>query len=154
MNLYIARHAHAENGVPDSERKLSQRGRDYLSEQIQYWKTKIEQIDIILTSPYKRALETAEIIHKRFNVKHELITDLSLQPIMNIPDVINTLSSFSVNNILIVGHMPDVADLTSLLISTNNVELAFAPATIAAIEFENNVMLYRGKLKFITSNKI
>lgn len=152
MNLYIARHAHAENGVPDSERKLSQRGRDYLSEQIQYWKTKIEQIDIILTSPYKRALETAEIIHKRFNVKHELIMDLSLQPIMNIPDVINTLSSFSVNNILIVGHMPDVADLTSLLLSSNNIELAFNPGTIAAIEFKEGVSLYRGRLNFILNN--
>lgn len=154
MNLYIARHAHAENGVPDSERKLSQRGRDYLSDQIQNWKTKINQIDVILTSPYKRAVETAEIIHKYFSVEHNLIIDRSLQPVMNIPDVVNTLSALSVNNILLVGHMPDVADLTSLLISTNNVELAFAPATIAAIEFENNVKLYRGKLKFITNKNI
>ncbi|KUG25825.1 phosphohistidine phosphatase sixa [hydrocarbon metagenome] len=154
MNLYIVRHAHAENGVPDSERKLSQHGRDYLSDEIQNWKTKIKQIDVILTSPYKRALETAEIIHKNFAVKHNLIIDQSLQPVMNIPDIVNTLSALSVNNILLVGHMPDVADLTSLLISTKNVELAFAPATIAAIEFKNNVMLYRGKFKFITNKKI
>lgn len=152
MNLYIVRHAHAENGAPDPERRLSQRGREYMKEQIPKWKRSISNVDLILSSPYKRALETAEYIHKGFDVKHELIIDQSLQPIMNIPDLIITLSSFSVKNILVVGHMPDVAELTSLLISSNNIELLFTPGTIAALEFKENISLYRGKLRFILNN--
>lgn len=149
MNLYIVRHAHADNGYPDSERRLRDYGRNKLLEALPRWKEHIPKVDVILTSPYKRALETAEIIHSNYTVKEKLIVDKSLQPGMNIPDILTTLQALGKENVMVVGHMPDVADLVTSLTPKLSFEFPFSPGSLAAIEFNGEIKPKSGKLKFL-----
>jgi phosphohistidine phosphatase len=149
MNLYIVRHAHADNGYPDSERRLRDYGRNKLLDALPHWKEFIPKVDVILTSPYKRALETAEIIHSNYSVEEKLIVDKSLQPGMNIHDVLITLQALGKEHMMLVGHMPDVADLVTSLTPKLSFEFPFSPASLAAIEFNGEIKPKSGKLKFL-----
>jgi phosphohistidine phosphatase SixA len=44
MNLYIVRHAHADNGYPDSERRLRDYGKSKLLEALPHWKNYIPKV--------------------------------------------------------------------------------------------------------------
>ena len=153
MNLYIVRHGYAESGHPDSERKLRDFGREKLLESMPIWKSHIPKIDIILTSPLKRALETAEVIHKYYNVKENLIIDQALQPGINIPYLLVTLSALEKNDVMIVSHMPDVSDLVSDLVAPTSFGYPFSPGTLAFIEFKERIRSGGGKLKLLLSDR-
>ncbi|WKZ70671.1 MAG: phosphohistidine phosphatase SixA [Melioribacteraceae bacterium] len=147
MNLYVVRHGYADNTSPDSQRALTDEGRQKLIKMIPQWKSYIPKIDIIFTSPYKRAYQTAQVIHKGFNVKEKLLEDNELQPGFISSNFIATLSSLEYKDIMIVGHMPDVSDLVAELTSPMSFGFPFAPGTLAAIEFEGRVRIGAGKLK-------
>lgn len=149
MNLYIVRHGHADGTSPDSERNLTDFGRSKLIDVMTTWKTYIDKIDLIFTSPYKRSVETAKIIHKNFNVKKEIIKDRTLQPGIRISDVIATFSALDEEDILLVGHMPDVSDLVAELVAPTSFGYPFSPGTLAAIEFEGKIRMGAGKLKLL-----
>ncbi len=64
MELYILRHGIAEDGgagQPDSERALTDEGKQKLRRVLERVRTAGVAPSLILTSPYRRALETAKI---------------------------------------------------------------------------------------------
>ena len=64
MQIYLLRHVIAEDakpGHPDSERPLTAEGRDKLRRVLKRARTADLDPSLILSSPYRRALETAEI---------------------------------------------------------------------------------------------
>ena len=74
MRLYILRHAIAEdrdeNLYPDdSLRRLTKKGEKKMVKIAEHLKGMGLQIDLILTSPYMRAHETAKIVAKTFGIK-------------------------------------------------------------------------------------
>lgn len=74
MRLYILRHAIAEdrdeNLYPDdSLRQLTEKGEKKMVKIAKHLKNMDVQIDLILTSPYVRAYETAKIVAKTFGIK-------------------------------------------------------------------------------------
>lgn len=149
MNLYIVRHTYADSGSPDAERNLTEIGRKKLEETIPEWKSYVPQIDIVLSSPFKRAIQTAEIIHKSYNISKDIVVDKGLQPGMSTGDVLITVDALSYNDIMIVGHMPDVSDLVSDLVSPVSFGYPFSPGTLAAIEFNGEIKIGSGKLKLL-----
>ena len=83
MNIYLIRHTIAEAAThlkKDRERELAEEGIKTLKESINNWKSKVDYFDIILSSPVKRALRTAEIIADCYNYKDEIIKENSLAP--------------------------------------------------------------------------
>src|SRR5579863_3087078 len=69
MDLYILRHAIAEERNPsgrDSERRLTEEGREKMRNAAKGMKALELEFDLILSSPYARAKETAEIVAKVF----------------------------------------------------------------------------------------
>lgn len=149
MNLYIVRHGYADGGSPDSERRLTEYGHNKLIEMMPTWQNYINNIDVILSSPYKRALETAKIIHNYYKVDSKLIADDALQPGINISDVIITLFALDYKNVMLVGHMPDVSDLVSELVSPILNGYPFSPGTLAAIKFNGQLQKGSGKLELL-----
>ena len=62
MKIYLLRHGIAENGrpnQPDSERALTGEGRDQLRETLAVARKADTAPSLIITSPYRRAVETA-----------------------------------------------------------------------------------------------
>jgi phosphohistidine phosphatase len=126
MILYIIRHAIAAPAgtsgqvEDDSQRPLTDKGRKKMRKIAQGLKELEAQIDLVLTSPYLRAAQTAKILAKKFDLaKEKVIFTENLIPAGypdQLVDEINTNYS-EVENLALVGHEPSLSSLVSMLVS-------------------------------------
>ncbi len=157
MNIYLIRHSEAENiskGLRDFDRKLTQEGEKRTKYAAQYWKNLISEFDYILSSPYVRALQTANIIASVFNYQNEIHSDRKLGSGCDTEDLIEIINSFDGNNIAYVGHQPDLSNHLSALISGCGAFAEFKKGAIAKISFHNKVKEGKGVLEFLIPQNI
>lgn len=156
MNVYLIRHAEAEKVSPnkkDSERLLTEEGKASLHNAVKFWKRGILKIDIIISSPYLRAKQTAEIISEHFQLKDKFFVDNKLAPGCKTKDIIEIANMFNSDDIAFVGHQPDLSEHLEELIASKDISLSFKPATVAKISFEGRVKTQRGMLKYLLPTK-
>jgi len=125
MNLYIIRHAIAvDEGSPeyeeDSQRPLTDKGKKKMRQIAKGLRTLGADFDLILSSPYERAKETAEILEGVFKLKKDVALSENLVP-MGDPDLLiaEMNEKYSENSIALVGHEPFLSALIGLLVSEN-----------------------------------
>ena len=124
MILYIIRHAIAvEEGTPefqDNERPLTDKGKKKMRQIAKGLRALGVAFDLILSSPYVRAKETADILADVFKMKKNLELSENLVP-MGDPDLLiaELNEKYSVNSIALVGHEPQLTALIGLLVSEN-----------------------------------
>jgi phosphohistidine phosphatase len=124
MDLYLLRHAIAEErsgSQPggDSQRRLTNHGARKMHRVAKGMKALELEFDLILSSPYLRAKETAEIVAKVFDQDKVLQLAPALTPDGNPRDLIEDLIRDHPRrkHILVVGHEPYLSSLISLLLS-------------------------------------
>ena len=126
MILYIVRHAIAapagSNGPTedDSQRPLTDKGRKRMRQIAQGLKELEAQIDLVLSSPYLRAAQTARILAKKFDLgKGKVIFTYNLTPAGYADQLVNEINESygDVANIALVGHEPSLSGLASMLLS-------------------------------------
>jgi len=124
MELYLLRHAIAvsrENaGFPrDSDRPLTAKGTAKLQGVVRGMKALGLSFDVILTSPYLRALQTAEIVADALGVSKKVEPTEHLTPNGNPRALIKLIASRSAAraSILVVGHEPSLSQLISVLVA-------------------------------------
>lgn len=128
MNLYLIRHAIAvDEGTSeyeqDSERPLTDKGRKKMRQIAKGMRTLGLEFDLILSSPYIRARETAEILADIFKMKKKVAFSENLIPLGNPELLIPELNEkYSVDSIALVGHEPHLSALISML-TTENITL-------------------------------
>jgi len=125
MNLYIIRHAIAvDEGLPeyedDSQRPLTDKGKKKMRQIAKGLRALGVDFDLILSSPYVRAKETAEILADVFKTKAGVAFSENLIP-MGDPDLLiaEMNEKYSANSIALIGHEPHLSGLISLLVSDN-----------------------------------
>ena len=96
MNLYIVRHAIAvERGTPgyedDSKRPLTDNGRKKMKKIVQGLHQLDIKFDMILSSPYVRARDTAKILASEFKLKDQLNFSDNLIPPGNFEALIDEI---------------------------------------------------------------
>jgi phosphohistidine phosphatase len=123
MNIYIIRHAIAvDEGTPeyeeDSQRPLTDKGKKKMRQIAKGLRTLGVDFDLILSSPYLRAKETAEVLADVFKIKKSVAFSENLIP-MGDPDLlISELNEkHGANSVALVGHEPQLTALISLLVS-------------------------------------
>lgn len=125
MNLYVIRHAIAvDEGTSDyesdSERPLTDKGRKKMRQIARALRNLGVEFDLILSSPYVRARETAEILADVFKMKKKLAFSDNLIPLGNPELLITELNEkYSVNSMAVVGHEPHLSTLVGLLVAEN-----------------------------------
>jgi len=125
MNIYIIRHAIAvEAGTPeygqDSERPLTDKGRKKMRQIARGLRTLGVELDLILSSPYLRARETAEILAEVFKMKKKIAFSENLVPMADPELLIPEISEkYSVDSIALVGHEPHLSALIGALTTEN-----------------------------------
>lgn len=152
MILYLIRHGEAEpqsKSINDASRKLTREGVEILKTSVRLWKNLIDSIDIIISSPLIRAVQTAEIIRNEFKVEGKIIPDNSLLNGGDIKDLLSLAESLEKNNIAMVGHQPDLSEHISKLISQQGINLHLSPAAIVKISFVKNSGMEKGVLEFL-----
>jgi len=124
VNLYILRHGIAtERGTPgfktDADRALTPKGRRQLGQIAAAMKNMDLRFDLILSSPFVRARQTAEIVAKLLRLKKRLAFSDELTPGGNPKALIRQFNELqpAPENALLVGHEPYLSRLVALLVS-------------------------------------
>jgi phosphohistidine phosphatase len=100
--IWLLRHGDAEDGSPDSERPLTEKGREQSRAAGAALKALGAEIDACLTSPKARAAETARIACEPLGVEPQLEPKLAGGPFD--PEA---LAAGLGDDVLLVGHDPD-----------------------------------------------
>lgn len=125
MNLYIVRHAIAvPRGTPgyddDGQRPLTDKGRKKMEKIVEGIHQLDVTLDVILSSPYVRARDTAKILAKEFNMKDKLAFSDHLIPPGDYENLIDEIrEKYDVDNLALVGHEPMLSGLISWLTAGN-----------------------------------
>jgi len=122
MNLFLLRHGKAEprspKWRPDSKRPLTAEGENSMFAVARGVKGLDISFDVILTSPYARALRTAEILAEVYE-SDKLFETARLAPEAGANGIIDEVNeNFSAaRQIVLVGHEPFLSRLISTLLA-------------------------------------
>jgi phosphohistidine phosphatase len=124
MNLYVLRHASAgtsrANPVIDVKRPLDKEGKEQCLLVGSYLNAMKVQFDLIVSSPLKRALQTASLVG----------TEVAYDAKIQVSDVLSPTGSIAafqklifqlpaLENVLVVGHNPNLPQFLGALISSS-----------------------------------
>jgi phosphohistidine phosphatase len=113
-------------------------------------------IDVLLTSPLRRAAQTAKALEEFLNgdVKAEILD--ALEPDRPVRDVISALSKVeSQGTVVLVGHEPQLGSLTaSLVIGSPRSNLSLDKAGACLIGFEDSVQSGSGELVWLMPRRL
>lgn len=139
MQLFLMRHGIAEDisSGGDSGRALTNEGKKITRGVVQSLKKTIGELNVIASSPYLRAQQTAEIVKEFFPDAKMMKTELVV-PGGNPEDFLNwsILKVRGVSAILVASHEPYLGSLAGLLMCGRvGPLLAFDKAAIACFEW-------------------
>jgi len=117
MLLLIARHGEAEAQAPlDSQRNLTPRGRDITAQLGAAIVKKNFQPEQIWASPYVRAQQTAQILHRQISSSAHIRECPVITPDSSVHDCLAWLQRESEReSLMLVSHQPFVTQLISWL---------------------------------------
>lgn len=145
MNLYIIRHAIAVDAATseyedDLQRPLTMKGKDKMKRIAQgLWELEV-QLDLILTSPAMRTMDTARILANRLDVKkdkiiatnHLLATGYADELVKEINEKYS-----EVENLALVGHEPYLSGLISVLLAgESNISLTLKKGGVCHLSID------------------
>jgi len=139
MKVYIVRHGRAASSDVDPQRGLTQAGRAEVEKVAKYLKSRNLSVDWIWHSGKARAEQTAEILAEAITVKEGAIAHPGLSPNDRVEPIRDEIESAG-QDVMIVGHLPFVGVLTSLLLTGAKSDwlIDFKEATTACLEKSSN----------------
>ena len=126
MNLYILRHASAGtrrvNPLIDTKRPLDKEGKQQCMLVGSYLTALKVQFDLIVSSPLKRALQTASLVGTETGYDSKVLISQALTPEASVAAFEKLVTSFAnYDNVLVVGHNPNLAVFLGAMIGARNV---------------------------------
>lgn len=100
--IWLLRHGEAEDGTPDEERPLTKKGEEESRAAGRALQRLGVEVDACVSSPKKRALQTAQIACEPFGIEPEVDERLAEGPF----DA-REVAGHKGDNVLLVGHDPD-----------------------------------------------
>ena len=116
MRLYLVQHGEAYPKDQDPERRLTERGRRDVERAAAFLKPLGLKVKAIWHSGKPRAQETAEILAEALNSAEGLLRRGGLAPDDSASLVADELGEHT-NDLMIVGHMPFLGTLASILLT-------------------------------------
>jgi phosphohistidine phosphatase len=122
MIVYILRHASAgsprRNPLLDRKRALDKEGKQQCLLIGAYLNAMRVSFDAIISSPLKRALQTASLVATEIGFEQKIAADPSLEPSGKFADFQAMLGKHAgQETVLVVGHNPNLAQFAGTLIS-------------------------------------
>ncbi len=137
MRIYLVRHAESVDrvpGMPDAARYLSARGRVSFREMARRFREAGALPTRMFTSPFVRAVQTAEILSETLQYDAEVAVALQLAPGFAVEGLNVVLDGFpGEREIAFVGHEPDLGDILTRLLSLPR-GYAMRKGSIAALD--------------------
>jgi phosphohistidine phosphatase len=128
MELYFLRHGRADRsawtGSNDFDRPLTDEGSERMAAQAAAMAALNLPLDVILTSPLARAMQTARIAAQELGMEAVLAVNDRLSPGFYIQDLKAILAEHSGSRgMMLVGHEPDFSEMISILIGGGEVQV-------------------------------
>jgi phosphohistidine phosphatase len=127
MLLYIFRHGDAKPENEDPQRGLSDRGREEVTATCAVFSKISPQIEAIWHSGKTRAEQTANILAAGLKIKGRVYPRSGLNPNDPLPPLVEELERRE-KNLVIVGHLPQLGKLISVLLLGAERELLDLPS--------------------------
>lgn len=142
MFVYILRHAIAvqrgTTAYPNDDRPLTDDGKEKMRKAARGIAKIIGKVDVILTSPLVRALDTAKIAAEVLGAEHEIEVCKELLPGASAKRLILYLAKYkNLDHIMIVGHEPDLGYLASALLGSEQSIIEFKKGALCCIELSS-----------------
>ncbi|MDE3187305.1 MAG: phosphohistidine phosphatase SixA [Acidobacteriota bacterium] len=124
MNLYLMRHANAgirrENAALDAKRALVKEGKDQCILMARMLSALKVQADVIVSSPLKRALQTAQFVGTELGYEAKVEVSPALAPDADYAAFLQLVEKYSDReDVLMVGHNPNLFKFLGQLITGN-----------------------------------
>ncbi len=156
MKLYIMRHGPAEpaqSGQSDADRALTAGGRAETTAAAKG----LSQLGVapaaILTSPLKRALQTAEIVADELDLAGALSVEDELTAGTSAARIVDMIRKEQ-RDLLLVGHNPDFSELVSyLLTDSEEIAIDLNTAGVVCLEFADSPRHGAGTLRWYLRRK-
>ena len=159
MELYLLRHGIAEDESPtgkDFDRRLTDEGRRKLREVLKAVAKSGVRPDTVLTSPYVRARQTAEIAKDLLAYKDEILLTDSLVPESDPQSVwqeIRTVYGGS-RSVVLASHEPLMSRTLGYFLGAQGLLVDFKKGAIARVDIEQFGLEPRGLLKWLLVPKL
>lgn len=159
MQVYLLRHGIAEEGKPgspDSARALVPEGKRKLKEVLGVARGAGVKPSLVLTSPFRRAVETAQIAVAELGLnKSDMVQVQELIPTGDPAQVWAEMRLYKEEPaLLLVGHEPLFSQLTAYLLGTPALLVDFKKGALARIDIEAFGAQPRGVLRWFLPAKL
>ncbi len=155
MLLYIVRHGIAEKPsgfLQDKDRSLTEEGKNIVAELAGALTTKGVHPETIISSPYLRAKQTADILAAGFKPSLVVEIDKRLMPNSS-PSLLQEIlfEHTASKSIMIVSHEPAVSEFATTLCANDAERVyGFSPASVCCVVIES-IPTIRGSLYWFAS---
>lgn len=146
--IFFVRHTYADNSHPDTEREITEEGKNAAELTFRYWSHIENNVDWIISSPLKRAVGTANLIKQAFDYKREIFIDQSLAPGSSLDNILQVSNALIEQKIVFVGHAPDLAFFVQKLLTKYTLRTHILPGTVICIDFSGKVSAGNGVLEY------
>jgi phosphohistidine phosphatase len=141
VELYVLRHAiavsHGAIQYPNDDRPLTEEGIALMKEAARGIARVVDAPDIVLTSPMKRAHQTATIAAKAMGCQDRVKTSTKLLPGFKNADLIAELAGIRrKERVMIVGHEPDLGRFASSLLGGTAPFIEFKKGALCRIDLD------------------
>jgi phosphohistidine phosphatase len=140
--ILLVRHAQAErtNDANDSARGLTDEGRRDFREHVQQLAS-VTHLEGIATSPYVRAVQTAEILAQAFRVQ-EVVIRRELVPDRSGSDIFELVAGLK-PGWAVVGHNPSLATTAAMALGLKVLPTKLKKGSVLALERKSAVLQFR-----------
>lgn len=153
IEVYLQRHGIAEeigHGGKDSARALTTEGKHRLRIILRRARKSGVHPELILTSPYKRAVETAELAAQVLDCPDAVQQTRALAPESSPEAVWTEIRAHKhAGRMLLSGHEPLLSQTAAYLLDAPGLRLDFKKGAIVRIDFETAGAAPRGVLKWM-----
>ena len=150
MKVIIMRHGYAESPSYRSDdffRALTIEGNQLAYKAARGLLTIIPHLDRIVTSPIKRARQTAEIFGEVYQFVPNEITSRSFLADSDVIQYFDKIRNLPGEVILFVGHLPTVSQFVELALPATQSRLSFDPTTVVILEFKAGALPRKAVLR-------
>jgi len=153
MQIYLLRHGIAEDGgpgKPDAERALTAEGREKLRRVLHRGREAGMTPSLILSSPYRRAVETAAVAEEVLHFEGKVVKTSALTPDASPFDTWREIRTRPEESaILLASHEPLMSSLVAFLLASPGLTVDMKKAALVRIDCERMGPEPRGVLKWM-----
>jgi len=153
MEIYLLRHGIAEDGKPgrpDSARELTDDGRRKTADVLKLAKKAGVHPGLILSSPYARARQTAQIAAEELGYEGHILPVDSLAPHSSPETVWKDIRDHGhEESILLAGHEPLLSSTVAYLLNAPSLRVEMKKAALVRIDLESLRAAPHGVLRWM-----